>query len=36
MSSKKPKATRKKMISYFAQIVQKHISGWKKGEESGR
>ena len=25
MSSKKPKATRKRMISCFAQIVQEHI-----------
>ena len=29
MSSKKPKATRKRMISCFAQIVQEHIPGWK-------
>ena len=29
MSSKKPKATRKRMISCFAQIVQEHILGWK-------
>ena len=28
MSSKKPKATRKRMISCFAQIVQVHIPGW--------
>ena len=29
MSNKKPKATRKRMISCFAQIVQEHIPGWK-------
>ena len=29
MSSKKPKATRRRMISCFAQIVQEHIPGWK-------
>ena len=29
MSRKKPKATRKRMISCFAQIVQEHIPGWK-------
>ena len=29
MSSKKAKATRRRMISCFAQIVQEHISGWK-------
>ena len=29
MSGKKPKATRKRMISCFAQIVQEHIPGWK-------
>ena len=29
MSSKKPKATRKRMISCFAQVVQEHIPGWK-------
>ena len=29
MSIKKPKATRKRMISCFAQIVQEHITGWK-------
>ena len=29
MSSKKPKATRKRMISCLAQIVQEHIPGWK-------
>ena len=29
MSSWKPKATRKRMISCFAQIVQEHIPGWK-------
>ena len=29
MSSRKPKATRKRMISCFAQIVQEHIPGWK-------
>ncbi len=29
MSSKKPKATQKRMISCFAQIVQEHIPGWK-------
>ena len=29
MSSKKSKATRKRMISCFAQIVQEHIPGWK-------
>ena len=29
MSSKKPKATRKRMISCFAQIVQEHIPGWR-------
>ena len=29
MSSKKPKATRKRMISCFAQIVEEHIPGWK-------
>ena len=29
MSSKKPKVTRKRMISCFAQIVQEHIPGWK-------
>ena len=29
MSSKKPKATRKRMISCSAQIVQEHIPGWK-------
>ena len=28
MSSKKPKAIRKRMISCFAQIVQEHIPGW--------
>ena len=32
MSSKKPKATRRRMISCFAQIVQEHIPGWKIGE----
>ena len=29
MSSKKPKATRRRMISCFAQIVQEHLPGWK-------
>ena len=29
MSGKKPKATRKRVISCFAQIVQEHIPGWK-------
>ena len=29
MSGKKPKATRKRMISCFAQIVKEHIPGWK-------
>ena len=29
MSSKKPKATRRRMISCFAQVVQEHIPGWK-------
>ena len=29
MNGKKPKATRKRMISCFAQIVQEHIPGWK-------
>ena len=29
MSSKKPKATRRRMISCFAQIVQEHIPGWR-------
>ena len=29
MSSKKPKATRKRMISCFAQILQENIPGWK-------
>ena len=29
MSSKKPKATRRRMISCFAQIVQEHIPSWK-------
>ena len=35
MSSKKPKATRKRMISCFAQIVQEHIPGWKIEENKG-
>ncbi len=29
MSGKKPKATHRRMISCFAQIVQEHIPGWK-------
>ena len=29
MSSKKPKATRRRMISCFAQVVQEHLPGWK-------
>lgn len=29
MSSKKPKATRRRMISCFAQILQEHLPGWK-------
>ena len=29
MSSKKPNATRRRMISCFAQIVQEHVPGWK-------
>ena len=29
MSSKRPKATRRRVISCFAQIVQEHIPGWK-------
>ena len=29
MNGKKPKATRKRMISCFAQIVEEHIPGWK-------
>ena len=39
MSSKKPKATRKRMISCFAQIVQEHIPVHRLGEaqaEEGR
>ena len=29
MSNKKPKSTRKRIISCFAQIVQEHLPGWK-------
>ena len=29
MSSRKPKATRRRIISCFAQIVQEHVPGWK-------
>ena len=29
MSSRKPKATRRRLISCFAQIVQEHVQGWK-------
>ena len=29
MSSRKPKATRRRIISCFVQIVQEHVPGWK-------